>query len=47
MTKPKHSITTPIHQFDMRGLSFATGSGHELGVKELSQLYVYNSIEPE
>ena len=33
-----------IHQFDISGLSFATGSGRELGVKELCQLYVYNSI---
>jgi len=30
--------------FDMSGLFFATGSGHELGVKELCQLYVYKSI---
>ena len=35
---------TSIHQFDISGLSFATGSGRELGVKELCQLYVYNSI---
>ena len=34
----------PIHQFDISGLSFATGSGRKLGVKELCQLYVYNSI---
>ena len=33
-----------IHQFDISGLSFTTGSGCELGVKELCQLYVYNSI---
>ena len=34
---------TLIHQFDIRGLLFATGSGHELGVKEPCQLFVYNS----
>ena len=33
-----------IHQFVISGLSFATGSGRELGVKELCELYVYNSI---
>ena len=33
-----------IHQFDIGGLSFAMGSGRELGVKEICQLYVYNSI---
>ena len=33
----------PIHQFDIRGFLFATGSGHELGVKEPCQLFVYNS----
>ena len=33
-----------VHQFDIGGLSFATGFGRELGVKELCQLYVYNSI---
>ena len=33
-----------IHQFDISGLSFTTGSWRELGVKELCQLHVYNSI---
>ena len=37
-------LTSVIHQFDIGGLSFATGSGRELGVKELCQLYVYNSV---
>ena len=45
MTKPSHYliIFETTHQFDIRGLLFATGSGHELGVKEPCQLFVYNS----
>ena len=43
-TKSPEKRKQIIHQFDISGLSFAMGSGRELGVKELCQLYVYNSI---
>ena len=41
---PFKKYVRSIHQFDISGLFFGTGSGRELGVKELCQLYVYNSI---
>ena len=33
-----------IHQFNVRGLSFTTGSGRKLEVKEHFELFVYNGV---